>query len=432
MYEYHKELVLHIVLIDDNRFVSSSIDSIVLWNYVSYTMLRTFTGNKDITNLIHYEPENEMLVVCSIDGKILGLDINGEEDGRPVHEIKTSSIDHSIVIGKQKLNIKIQKVKESTKSLTMSKDGEVISQLKMSDATPLVVEEVNSTPKIQQAVLSPPEAEVFRAETANLADKKVEQSHPEESDSPERKSGSEEAKLKSSNSTVKKDGSKSIKKGESSKQVEKPKSKKSNRSKKSKHKTVSKYETEEEEEDEDEGEYEEEEEEEEDESEQTSVHKEGGEGEDDAVKNEENKEVKEDESDVANEEPILAGRSTKNINNENQTSAPPQSKGIIKNIDLVKSSKKQIKINGLFEINKELLYDPQSEELMSEGYCYIVAIINSAQSNSIFLYDLISRTKVSEIKTEHDSQITGFIRTKCGRLVTGDKSGDLHVFRPVL
>lgn len=456
-YSHHGEIVLNIVLVDEKKFVSNSTDlSIILWDYNNCTVIRNFDCVKDIATLIHYEPENQMLVITSLDGRIRGLDINGEEDGRAKHEIRTHSIIHSLVIGKQKLNIKRFKnqselgedVKESLKDEDiLEEDPRIeiksnnIQNDDQDDATPLIVEDADSMNKVQQKALELPEQSELRPDTANLAEQPLEK---------DAKQSQEETKVSSKQTKSKVEKEVRIKEDYDEKR-EKTKSKKSERSDKKKKKQESVQETEEDEDEDDEYEEEEEESEEGEESEVTSTQKEGGEGDQetvqeppaDPIQNAEVEEQKSPSNPKSNEPSEEAKEHIVNVSMSKRQSNLSQKSGkskrsskakINKNIELSQqdTSRKKIKINGLFEMNKELLYDPESEELISEGYCYIVATINQNKNNSICLWDLISCSKVSEIQTDHTDEITTFIRSKDGCLLTGAKDGDINIYDPIL
>lgn len=53
-------------------------------------------------------------------------------------------------------------------------------------------------------------------------------------------------------------------------------------------------------------------------------------------------------------------------------------------------TKKKVKINGLFDINKHVLDDVDAEEMLKQGKCYVIATINQEKDNSLIFWDMIS------------------------------------------
>lgn len=107
----------------------------------------------------------------------------------------------------------------------------------------------------------------------------------------------------------------------------------------------------------------------------------------------ERKQANEDTKDEAPKTPS-ADDSSKEIKDSARSGGNSKSK-INMNLDIKKTmaksklSGKKI-INGLFDINKQVLDDPEAEEMLSKGMCYIVATINQKSNNSIILWNLMT------------------------------------------
>jgi WD40 repeat protein len=87
--------------------------------------------------------------------------------------------------------------------------------------------------------------------------------------------------------------------------------------------------------------------------------------------------------------PSAVGDEEKTENSKNSNSDSKLK--INKNIDIeqkASGSKQKININGLFDMNKEVLDDPEAEEMLSKGMCYLVCTINQENNNSLILWDL--------------------------------------------
>ena len=427
-YSHHNELVLNIEIIDSNRFVSNSTDlTITLWDFKKGTVVRTFDGFKDVATLIHYEPEYEMLVVTSLDGTIRGFDINGEEGGHAKHQINTPSILHAVVLGKRKINLKILKQAEQYANEVFSdpgpskqesvKDESVINPTADGDATPLVVQDADSESKVKnlKANLETPDDPMERrADTTNLAEHVIHDAEANQNPIDDglvtpAKPSKDHSKIEEVKTIPKDQNPKSQKDAKIKQKYEGDKQKRAEKTKSIK-KEPSVYETEGEEDEE----FEEEESEEGEESEYSHIQKEGGEAEGDEEQKSPPKHIDQSPS---------------------QGSANGSRSKIRQNMGLKQSQsdsdKKKMKINGLFELNKEFLYNPEREDMLSEGYCYIIATINQNNQNSICLWDLIQCTKVCEIDSQHHDEITSFTKIEDGSLLTGSKDGEINIFGPI-
>ena len=117
---------------------------------------------------------------------------------------------------------------------------------------------------------------------------------------------------------------------------------------------------------------------------------------------------------------------------EEQKSNGSKSK-INKNLDIkatLPGAKQKIKINGLFGLNKEVLDDPDAEEMKNKGMYYVVATIDQ-ENNTLILWDmqadgLNKSNKICEIDIGFgNDEITCLIKGNDEKLYIGGRDGSL-------